>query len=226
MDLSLIREKIARGDLPRDDWNQTRLIVGGFHSSCAACDGPTTPANVAFECRHGDNRVVVLGQGHLRALAFFRRRRRRAPRRRCRARRTSSGRSVSNGGIWRYLEVMSKLAEDIIASQQAEITSMQGRLEYLRRPERQATQEFPVPGGTRGRRPQSGRSAAGSRDLAVHREAAAAYVSLGADRATRLRFLPGDSPSGTAPLLGARPSDRRGSPTACGPRTTRAFRRR
>jgi uncharacterized protein (DUF305 family) len=44
-----------------------------------------------------------------------------------------------------------RLAEDIIASQQAEIGSMQGRLAYLRRPDRQATQEFPVPGGTRGR---------------------------------------------------------------------------
>jgi uncharacterized protein (DUF305 family) len=47
--------------------------------------------------------------------------------------------------------LMRQLAEEIIASQQAEITSMQGRLAYLRRPERQATQEFPVPGGTRGR---------------------------------------------------------------------------
>jgi uncharacterized protein (DUF305 family) len=44
-----------------------------------------------------------------------------------------------------------QLAEEIIASQQAEIASMQGRLAYLRRPERQGTQEFPVLGGTRGR---------------------------------------------------------------------------
>jgi hypothetical protein len=59
MDLSLIREKITRGDLPRDDWNETRLIVGGFHSSCAACDGPTMPADIAFEGRHGAKRVVL-----------------------------------------------------------------------------------------------------------------------------------------------------------------------
>ena len=56
MDLSPIREKIERGALPRDDWDNTRVIVGGFHSSCAACDGPTTAADVAFECRH---RVVL-----------------------------------------------------------------------------------------------------------------------------------------------------------------------
>jgi uncharacterized protein (DUF305 family) len=45
-----------------------------------------------------------------------------------------------------------QLAESIVASQQAEIASMGGRLAYLRRPERQATTEFPVPSGTRGSR--------------------------------------------------------------------------
>src|SRR5919205_3963 len=36
-----------------------------------------------------------------------------------------------------------QLAEEIIASQQAEIASMEGRLAYLRRPESQRAQEFP-----------------------------------------------------------------------------------
>jgi uncharacterized protein (DUF305 family) len=43
-----------------------------------------------------------------------------------------------------------QLAESIVASQQVEIASMEGRLAYLRRPERQATTEFPAPSGTRG----------------------------------------------------------------------------
>ena len=48
-----------------------------------------------------------------------------------------------------------QLAESIIASQQAEIASMEGRLAYLRRPDGQTTTEFPVPSGTRGSgRPQ------------------------------------------------------------------------
>ena len=59
MDLSQVRQKIERGDLPREDWDETRVITGGFHSGCAACDTPTTSADVAFECHHGDKRVVL-----------------------------------------------------------------------------------------------------------------------------------------------------------------------
>ena len=54
-----MREKIERGELPRDDWDETRLIVGGFHSRCAACDSPTTPIDPALECHLGDRRVVL-----------------------------------------------------------------------------------------------------------------------------------------------------------------------
>jgi uncharacterized protein (DUF305 family) len=43
-----------------------------------------------------------------------------------------------------------QLAEEIIAGQQAEIASMQGRLAYLRRGDQGRAGEFPVPGGTRG----------------------------------------------------------------------------
>lgn len=42
-----------------------------------------------------------------------------------------------------------QLAESILASQQAEIASMEGRRAYLRRSETQATTEFPAPSGTR-----------------------------------------------------------------------------
>ena len=48
-----------------------------------------------------------------------------------------------------------QLAEEIIASQQAEIASMEGRLAYLRQSENGRASEFPVPGGTRG--PAEGR---------------------------------------------------------------------
>jgi uncharacterized protein (DUF305 family) len=43
-----------------------------------------------------------------------------------------------------------QLAEEIIASQQAEIASMEGRLAYLHRSDKDTVGEFPVPGGTRG----------------------------------------------------------------------------
>jgi len=43
-----------------------------------------------------------------------------------------------------------QLAEEILASQQAEIASMRGRLAYLRRADTERSGEFPAPGGTRG----------------------------------------------------------------------------
>ena len=43
-----------------------------------------------------------------------------------------------------------QLAEEIMASQQAEIASMHGRLAYLRRADPERSREFPAPGGTRG----------------------------------------------------------------------------
>ena len=59
VDLSAIREKIGRGDLPREEWDYTHVIIGGFHSSCAACDSATTPVDLAVECHYGDKRVVL-----------------------------------------------------------------------------------------------------------------------------------------------------------------------
>jgi hypothetical protein len=58
MDVSLIREKIARGELPGIDWDATRLTVGGL-SSCAACGTPTTPVDAAVECYHAGTRVLL-----------------------------------------------------------------------------------------------------------------------------------------------------------------------
>jgi uncharacterized protein (DUF305 family) len=43
-----------------------------------------------------------------------------------------------------------QLAEGIMASQQAEIASMRGRLAYLQRADPERSREFPAPGGTRG----------------------------------------------------------------------------
>jgi hypothetical protein len=58
MDLSLVRKKISRSELPRDDWDRTRMMIGGFHF-CAACDTPTTSVDLAVECHHGGTRVVL-----------------------------------------------------------------------------------------------------------------------------------------------------------------------
>lgn len=58
MDLSSIRNKIARGDLPSSDWEATRLTIGGL-GECVACDGPTTPAQPAVECRHAGRRFML-----------------------------------------------------------------------------------------------------------------------------------------------------------------------
>lgn len=59
MNLSLVRDKIERGDLPREDWEQTRTINRGFHSPCAACDTPTMPVDMAVECHQGGKRFVL-----------------------------------------------------------------------------------------------------------------------------------------------------------------------
>jgi hypothetical protein len=58
MDLSHIRKKIARGELPGTDWEGTRLTLGGLFP-CAVCDTPTTPADAAVECQHGGGRVLL-----------------------------------------------------------------------------------------------------------------------------------------------------------------------
>jgi uncharacterized protein (DUF305 family) len=47
-----------------------------------------------------------------------------------------------------------RLAEEIIAGQQAEIASMEGRQAYLGRVGEDQSREFPVLGGTRGAAPQ------------------------------------------------------------------------
>jgi hypothetical protein len=58
MDVSLIREKIARGDLPDSEWDLARLTLGGL-SPCAACDGPTTGLHAAVECHYGGRRMML-----------------------------------------------------------------------------------------------------------------------------------------------------------------------
>jgi hypothetical protein len=55
-----IREKLASGKLPREDWDRTRMVLGGPAASpCVACGEPTTPENLAVWCERGGHGVAL-----------------------------------------------------------------------------------------------------------------------------------------------------------------------
>jgi hypothetical protein len=55
----MIRAKVASGHLPREDWEQTRVIPGGIVGPCAGCNTPTTPHDVAVQCRSAGREVIL-----------------------------------------------------------------------------------------------------------------------------------------------------------------------
>jgi hypothetical protein len=57
--MDLIRERVASGELPADDWERTRLILGGAIGPCAACDAPTTAENPAVWCERAGRAFVL-----------------------------------------------------------------------------------------------------------------------------------------------------------------------
>ena len=57
--MDLMQQKFAKGQLPHEDWDRTRLVTGGAVGPCAACDAATTPDNVAVWCEQAA-RVFVL----------------------------------------------------------------------------------------------------------------------------------------------------------------------
>ena len=54
-----IQAKLAKGDLPRGEWERTRLVQGGMVGACVGCDTPTTPTDVAVWCEHGGRHFVL-----------------------------------------------------------------------------------------------------------------------------------------------------------------------
>ena len=58
MDVSLIQAKLTKGLLPSEWDTAPRTILGGL-ATCAACDEPTTPHDVAVECQHAGRRFVL-----------------------------------------------------------------------------------------------------------------------------------------------------------------------
>ena len=59
MDLSAIKAKLARGELPTTDWDHPPRLTLGGGGDCIACDQPTTVADPAVECVHGGRRVML-----------------------------------------------------------------------------------------------------------------------------------------------------------------------
>lgn len=59
MDLSAIKAKLTRGDLPRTDWDRPPRLTSGGRGDCVACDGPTTPVDIAVECQRAGQRVML-----------------------------------------------------------------------------------------------------------------------------------------------------------------------
>jgi hypothetical protein len=55
-----IRAKVASGDLPREDWDRTRMVIGGPAAGlCVGCDTPTTAENLAVSCEGAGRRVIL-----------------------------------------------------------------------------------------------------------------------------------------------------------------------
>jgi hypothetical protein len=50
MDVSDVHAMIARGILPRSDWDWTRLVVGSAYGGCFVCGETTSPATMTVEC--------------------------------------------------------------------------------------------------------------------------------------------------------------------------------
>ena len=54
---SVIRAKLASGQLPREDWERTRVVPGGIVVGlCAGCDMPTTPHDPVMVGEHAGRR--------------------------------------------------------------------------------------------------------------------------------------------------------------------------
>ena len=57
--MDLIRQKLARGELPHEDWDRTRMVIGGAVGPCAACGTATTAENSAVWCERAGQAVVL-----------------------------------------------------------------------------------------------------------------------------------------------------------------------
>jgi hypothetical protein len=56
---SVMRAKLASGQLPREDWERTRVVQGGMVGPCAGCDTPTTPHDPVVVGEHAGRRFVL-----------------------------------------------------------------------------------------------------------------------------------------------------------------------
>ena len=58
MDRESIRQKLARGDLPRADFARTRIRPGGL-GACAICGQVTTPLDPVVVGENGEQRLTL-----------------------------------------------------------------------------------------------------------------------------------------------------------------------
>lgn len=56
---SVIRAKLASGHLPRQDWEQTHIVLGGMVGPCEGCDTPTTSHDPVVVGEHEGRRLVL-----------------------------------------------------------------------------------------------------------------------------------------------------------------------
>ena len=57
--METIRTKLARGLLPREDFQHEHVVPGGLVGPCAGCDAPTTPRDPVFIGEHAGGRLVL-----------------------------------------------------------------------------------------------------------------------------------------------------------------------